>query len=199
MRQSAGRIFRRFLSCCPVGICMRILAILCVLVCLFITAGFRVSMERNTMPSQDKSYYSWEKEEWLLAVASSQIGNVGGELYWKWYGFQEPVEWCACFVSWCADQSNLVENDGIPKFASCSREGVPWFMEKQRWRGNDYSPCPGDLVFFDWNEDGQADHVGIVERIEKNTLYTIEGNVEDTCRRCSYSSESSWILGYGIL
>ena len=37
----------------------------------------------------------------IVAVALSQVGNVGGQPYWSWYGFSSRVEWCACFVSWC--------------------------------------------------------------------------------------------------
>ena len=38
----------------------------------------------------------------IVQVAKQQIGNVGGQPYWSWYGFTSRVEWCACFVSWCA-------------------------------------------------------------------------------------------------
>ena len=41
----------------------------------------------------------------LVAIAQSQIGNEGGETYWRWYGFDSHVDWCAIFVSWCADQA----------------------------------------------------------------------------------------------
>lgn len=43
----------------------------------------------------------------IVNVAISQIGNVGGEPYWSWYGFESRVEWCACFVSWCANECRL--------------------------------------------------------------------------------------------
>lgn len=58
----------------------------------------------------------------------------------------------------------------------------------------------GDIIFFDWDDsnDGKADHVGIVERIENNKVYTIEGNSKgDTCRQKEYDINSSSILGYG--
>ena len=56
----------------------------------------------------------------------------------------------------------------------------------------------GDIIFFDWENDGIADHVGIVEKTENNTVYTIEGNSSgDTCRQKSYDINSSVILGYG--
>ncbi len=54
----------------------------------------------------------------IVAVAVSQLGNVGGEPYWSWYGFDSHVDWCACFVSWCAVQAGMPENGEFPKFAS---------------------------------------------------------------------------------
>ena len=53
----------------------------------------------------------------IVSVALSQIGNIGGEPYWSWYGFSGRVEWCACFVSWCANECGYIENGIIPKFA----------------------------------------------------------------------------------
>ena len=59
----------------------------------------------------------------IVSVAESQLGNIGGQPYWSWYGFNSRVEWCATFVSWCANQCGYIENGIIPKFASCESEG----------------------------------------------------------------------------
>lgn len=56
----------------------------------------------------------------IVMVALSQLGNVGGQPYWSWYGFSSRVEWCACFVSWCAHECGYLEAGMIPKFASCA-------------------------------------------------------------------------------
>ena len=66
----------------------------------------------------------------IVTVALSQVGNVGGEPYWSWYGFGSRVEWCACFVSWCANECGYIEAGVIPKFAACASQGVPWFQER---------------------------------------------------------------------
>ena len=84
----------------------------------------------------------------LVAVARSQVGNIGGELYWSWYGFESHVEWCACFVSWCADQCGYIDAGLLPKFAACTSQGVPWFQERGQWQDNTYTPNPGDLIFL---------------------------------------------------
>lgn len=135
----------------------------------------------------------------IVAVALSQIGNVGGEPYWSWYGFESRVEWCACFVSWCSNECGYLESGILPRFASCSG-GVQWFRERGLWRTGSYEPQPGDIIFFDWADDGQdgsPDHVGIVERVEDGIVYTIEGNSGDACKAKSYSIDHTEILGYG--
>ena len=135
----------------------------------------------------------------IVEVAISQIGNVGGEPYWSWYGFDSRVEWCACFVSWCANECGYIEAGIIPRFAGCQSQGIPWFNAVDLWQdsGSGYIPNPGDIIFFDWEGDGESDHVGIVEYVEDDRVHTIEGNSSDSCRRRSYSINSSVIIGYG--
>lgn len=137
----------------------------------------------------------------IVAVAQSQIGNIGGAPYWSWYGFSSRVEWCACFVSWCANECGYIEAGVIPKFAGCIN-GVNWFKERAQWTDNSAEPTPGMIIFFDWDDDegqdGLADHVGIVEKVENGRVYTIEGNTSDGCRERSYPLGYYEILGYGI-
>lgn len=134
----------------------------------------------------------------IVQVAKQQIGNVGGQPYWSWYGFTSRVEWCACFVSWCANQCNYIEAGIIPKFASVNVEGVPWFKTCGLWQEGGYIPKAGDIIFFDWDNDEEADHTGIVEKAENGTVYTIEGNTSgDSCKEKEYSINSNVILGYG--
>ena len=70
----------------------------------------------------------------IVQVAASQEGK-GGTTYWNWYGFGSRVEWCACFVSWCADQSGYIQSGVIPKFSLCS-DGVKWFEPRRAGRGS---------------------------------------------------------------
>ena len=133
----------------------------------------------------------------IVEVAASQIGNVGGQPYWSWYGFDSRVEWCACFVSWCAEQCGYIETGIIPKFSLCS-DGVAWFQQHGQWQDSSFTPSAGHIIFFDWEGDGETDHVGIVEKVENGTVYTIEGNSSDSCRQRSYAVGSSVIYGYGI-
>ncbi len=136
----------------------------------------------------------------IVEVAATQIGNVGGQPYWSWYGFSGRVEWCACFVSWCAEQCGYIESSVIPRFSLCT-DGVTWFESRGLWQDRNYTPAPGDIIFFDWARDGldgKADHVGIVEKAENGVVYTIEGNSGDACRQRSYSIGYYEILGYGV-
>ncbi len=133
----------------------------------------------------------------IVEVALTQLGNEGGQPYWSWYGFGGRVEWCACFVSWCADQCGYLESGIVPKFSLCS-DGVNWFKGKGQWQDKNYEPQAGDLIFFDWGSDGSIDHVGIVEKCENGTVYTVEGNSGDACKQQSYPIGSGSIYGYGV-
>ena len=132
----------------------------------------------------------------VVDIAKSQVGNVGGQPYWSWYGFTSRVEWCACFVSWCYGQMGLTE----PRFSACQSQGIPWFQSHGQWGGRDYANiAPGDAIFFDWDLDGSADHVGIVVGTDGSRVYTVEGNSGDACKIKSYSLTYECIKGYGLM
>ena len=132
----------------------------------------------------------------VVDIAKSQVGNVGCQPYWSWYGFNSRVEWCACFVSWCYGQMGLSE----PRFAACQSQGIPWFQSHGQWGGRDYANiAPGDAIFFDWDLDGSADHVGIVVGTDGSRVYTVEGNSGDACKIKSYSLTYECIKGYGLM
>jgi len=133
----------------------------------------------------------------IVEVALTQVGNQGGQPYWSWYGFDGRVEWCACFVSWCADQCGYIESGLVPKFAGCV-DGANWFKSNGKWQNRTYEPKAGDIIFFDWEGDGTTDHVGIVEKCENGIVYTVEGNSGDACKQRQYAVGSSNIYGYGI-
>lgn len=133
----------------------------------------------------------------IVSVALSQVGNIGGQPYWSWYGFSGRVEWCACFVSWCANECGYIDDGVVPKFAGCGN-GVQWFKNRDQWANRSIEPTAGMIIFFDWDGDGSANHVGIVEKCENSVVYTIEGNSGDACKRKQYTVGSSLILGYGV-
>ena len=142
----------------------------------------------------------------IVAVALSQVGNVGGQPYWSWYGFSHRVDWCAIFVSWCANQCGYIDAGVVPKFAGCV-QGSRWFKERGLWQDRSHTPNPGDIIFFDWHDpngfsgpqDGIPDHVGIVEKVENGRVYTVEGNSGDKCCQRSYSVGYYEIYGFGVL
>ena len=132
----------------------------------------------------------------LVELAKRQVGNVGGQPYWSWYGFNSRVEWCACFVSWCYGQMGLSE----PRFAACQSQGIPWFQSHRQWGARGYDNlAPGDAIFFDWDMDGSADHVGIVIGTDGSRVYTVEGNSGDACKIRSYDVNYECIKGYGLM
>ena len=132
----------------------------------------------------------------IVDLAKRQVGNVGGYPYWSWYGFNSRVEWCACFVSWCYGQMGLSE----PRFAACQSQGIPWFTSHGQWGARGYENiAPGDAIFFDWDLDGSADHVGLVIGRDESRVYTVEGNSGDACKIKSYPLDYACIKGYGLM
>ncbi len=140
----------------------------------------------------------------VVQVAKREIGSSNGEKYWKWYGFDSYVEWCACFVSWCGEQAGLIESGAMPRFSLCE-DGIKWFKNHGKWQNRGLTPSTGSLIFFDWDGDGVSDHVGIVEKCEGGIIYTVEGNTGtvingDRIRGVwehTYSIENTTILGFG--
>ncbi len=141
----------------------------------------------------------------LVAVALSQLGNPGGRTYWSWYGFSSRVDWCACFVSWCADECGYLDQGVLPKYAGCTA-GAAWFRDRGRWLEGGEEPAEGMIIFFDWDDpegpngeqDGAADHTGIVVDVSDGIVHTVEGNSGDAVRRKSYPVGWYEILGYGV-
>ena len=147
----------------------------------------------------------------LVNIALSQLGNEGGETYWRWAGLESRCSWCALFVSWCADQTGLMASGQVPFFSFCS-DGVAWYQAKGAWiEGTSVNATnaeeiiyPGMIVFFDWADhagrrDGVSDHVGIVTGVSGGIVYTVEGNNGDAVRESSYSVESESVIGFGIV
>ena len=173
--------------------------IIILVVCLFggILAIFNSGGDEDTREL-------WNND--IVIVAESQLGVTGGDPYWSWYGFESRVEWCACFVSWCADQVGYIKDGIVPKFSVCT-DGINWYKEKGLWFDNveDFIPVSGDIIFFDWkdkesgNQDGVSDHVGIVKKYDMNNhiITTIEGNSGDECKERSYNKDDIQILGFG--
>ena len=156
----------------------------------------------------DENNYLWSQvlygitggDGQIVTVALSLVGNVDGQPYWSWYGFNSRVEWCACFVSWCANECGYIDAGVIPKYAGCVN-GVQWFKDRGQWLDGSAEPAPGMIIFFDWadesGQDGLSDHTGIVQKVENGKVYTVEGNSGDSCRVNEYSIGYYEILGYG--
>lgn len=135
---------------------------------------------------------------------------IGGKGYFsEWYignyadhpGWNQYTPWCACFLSWAADQKKASIDGAPPRFANVDT-GMEGFQESGKWRNpNDANnmPIPGDYVFFDWDRDSDPDHVGAVLCVDGNQLYTIEGNSGGKVAVQRYSLGDSRIVGYGVL
>lgn len=147
-----------------------------------------------------------------LAGQYDSRGEIKGEsdyrYFSEWYirsykdnpGWNQYTPWCACFLSWAADQKKASIDGNPPRFAKVD-DGMASF-QNGKWRNpNDEKnkPIPGDYVFFDWDRDRDPDHVGAVLCVEGNFLYTIEGNSGGRVAVNRYPLSDSRIVGYGVL
>lgn len=135
---------------------------------------------------------------------------IGGKGYFsEWYignyadhpGWNQYTPWCACFLSWAADQKKASIDGDPPRFANVDT-GMEGFQKSGKWRSpNDANnkPIPGDYVFFDWDRDSDPDHVGAVLCVDGNQLYTIEGNSGGRVAVNCYPKNDPRIMGYGVL
>lgn len=136
---------------------------------------------------------------------------IGGKGYFsEWYignyadnpGWNQYTPWCACFLSWAADQKKASIDGAPPRFANVD-EGMEKFKDGSygRWRDSGTEPIPGDYVFFDWDRDRDSDpdHVGAVLCVDGNQLYTIEGNSGGKVAVNCYPKNDPRIMGYGVL
>lgn len=133
----------------------------------------------------------------VVKIAQGEVGNVGGEKYWSWYGFDYHVQWCASFVSWvlakagvqCGDLRPYINKTDTPEEAAVIESFIDGdydgliskgcmqileFYERKGWRLGDVPAQPGDIVLYEWDPTGPGaadgvDHVGFVETVEGDT------------------------------
>lgn len=142
---------------------------------------------RGEIKSDDSTYTYKYFSEWY-------IGNYADHPGWNQY-----TPWCACFLSWAADQKKASIDGTPPSFANVD-DGMNAFQTQKKWRDSSATPIPGDYVFFDWDGDSDPDHVGAVLCVtEDDFLYTIEGNSGGKVAVHSYYLTDSRIMGYGVL
>lgn len=124
-------------------------------------------------------------------------GRNNDNIFGDWYGIPNQP-WCAMFVSYCMNKAGVLPNV-VKKFASCSI-GWNWFKSKGQTRNRGYIPQKGDIIFFDWNpEKGDGiDHVGIVNNVNGEYIYTLEGNHDDQVNIYKYHINDARIYGYAV-
>ena len=137
----------------------------------------------------------------VISLALSQVGQLGGQPYWSYYGFASRVEWCACFVHWCMRNTPSATS----KYPSTANNAycptiAEHFMDMGQWGNRAYTNLvAGDTIFFDWEGDGVTDHIGLVIGTDGTCVYTVEGNSGDAVKINSYVIGSPVIYGYGLM
>ena len=133
------------------------------------------------------------------STGAIQNGSNVGTYYSEWYiggytagsGWNSSTPWCACFLSWAAAQHLPYDRTKPYIFADVDNG----------WNNMNRTstPIPGDYIFFDWEKDGDPDHVGAVLLVNGGLVYTIEGNSGGRVAIHSYSLNDARIMGYGVL
>ena len=137
----------------------------------------------------------------VIDLALSQVGQIGGQPYWSYYGFSSRVEWCACFVHWCM-RNTPSASGSYPQTSNNAycQTIANNFMAIGQWGNRGYTDLvAGDTIFFDWQGDGHTDHIGLVIGTDGTNVYTVEGNSGDAVKVKSYPINSSVIYGYGLM
>lgn len=132
----------------------------------------------------------------MLAIYNSQSPLPRGTR------MQATWPWCAAFVSTVSLQCGL--RDIMPTECGCPGM-VRLYQELGRWVEDDaYTPSPGDVIFYDWQDSGvgdnagQPDHVGIVTACDGQTMTIIEGNCDNAVKTRSLAVNARFIRGYGV-
>ena len=153
---------------------------------------------------------NWQED--LIAIAETQLGYTESTLnftydengnkkgytrYGAWYGIPYG-DWCAMFVAFCLEYAGISEED-FPRNAACDYwvdELMPLGLYAD---AADYIPVPGDLIFYDWDDDPYAEHIGIVSEVTENTVTAIEGNTSDMVAYRTYDLSDNCVIGYGLM
>lgn len=166
-------------------------------------------LENPTLPTLPSTAEKDARFAFLKTLAGQYDSRgeiIGGKGYFsEWYignyadnpGWNQYTPWCACFLSWAADQKKASIDGNPPRFAKVD-DGMKLFRDDQ-WRDSGATPIPGDYVFFDWDGDRDPDHVGAVLCVKDGYLYTIEGNSGGKVAVNCYPKNDPRIMGYGVL
>lgn len=165
-----------------VAVLVPLLAVVCVVVSLVTAFGAL----GNTQPAVGSTQ--------IVQVALEQEGN-DGRVYWDYvmgsaYIDGEQTPWCACFVSWCANECGYIDSGIFPKSGSVASY-KNFYQSRGLYHEGDYEPKPGDLIIFEGNA-----HIGIVQYVEGGRVITIEGNASNAVHTRSYSLGNGRISGY---
>ena len=140
----------------------------------------------------------------VIQIAQREIGYKEGKNNANKYSkdlYNKSQEWCADFVHWCLKQAGLEslfpDSSYVPTIAN-------WYDSKKQYKNSlsfkgDYTPKTGDIILFDYNYNSTSDHIGLVEKVEGDKVYTIEGNKDNQVKRCVYTLSSRAIRAYCVL
>lgn len=140
----------------------------------------------------------------VIEIAIKEIGYKEGANNENKYSQElyniKGQEWCADFVRWCLIKAGAEDLYPVSSYVPTIAE---WFDQKGLYKnskanGGNYIPQKGDIVLFDYNHNSTSDHIGLVDYVEGNTVYTIEGNKDNMVKSCKYDLDSADIRAYCV-
>lgn len=156
--------------------------------------AYRASLGQKFYDTYNKEMERMSLRQKVLDLVNSQGTNAGGEKYWSWWGYKIRVPWCQIFVSWIMNQAE-VPVDVYGKYENC-QYAISQLKKKGIWHDRGYRPQAGDICYYDWEQDGESDHVGIVVEINGNTVTIREGNKNDAVGNRTITYNSTQVVGY---
>ena len=166
----------------------------------------QTQVTEEKVPASEQPAQTNELAKKLVETASKEIGQKQDETGWTKYGqwWADKVgdqafakaKWSSMFLAWCGNQIGL--EDEKYGYYACSDYWVTWFKNNNAYHEvKDYTPLEGDMIFFDYDQDGKSDHNGLVKGINGTKVVCIEGNVDGEVKECEYEMSDAQLKGYG--
>jgi hypothetical protein len=133
----------------------------------------------------------------IACIGAAEHNGDNVNFITNWYG-ENGQPWCDMTVTYAAYHSNNQAAVCFNRKRDYTVDHAQAFKDHGQWHTDTAGIRRGDIVFFDWNGSNSIsaiDHVGIVESVSGSDVHTIEGNIDNVCKRMVRHADT--IVGYG--
>lgn len=133
----------------------------------------------------------------IACIGAAEHNGDNVNFITDWYG-ENGQPWCNMTITYAAWHSNNQAAVCFNVKRDYTVDHAQAFKNHGQWHTDTAGIQRGDIVFFDWdgsNSISAIDHVGIVESVSGSDVHTIEGNIDNVCKRMVRHSD--YIVGYG--